>query len=29
LIAYASSWMKRHRPDVFLAALLNAQPMVF
>ena len=29
LIAYASSWMKRHHPDVFCAALLNAQPMGF
>ncbi len=29
LIAYASSWMKRHHPDVFAAALLNAQPMGF
>ncbi len=29
LIAYASSWMKRHHPDVFLAGLLNAQPMGF
>ncbi len=29
LIAYASSWMKRHHPDVFLAAILNAQPMGF
>ena len=28
-IAYASSWMKRHHPDVFCAALLNAQPMGF
>ena len=26
LIAYASSWMKCHHPDVFLAAILNAQP---
>ena len=29
LIAYASSWVKRHHPDVFCAALLNAQPMGF
>jgi error-prone DNA polymerase len=29
LIAYASSWMKCWHPDVFLAALLNAQPMGF
>ena len=29
LIAYASSWVKRHYPDVFCAALLNAQPMGF
>lgn len=29
LIAYASSWMKCHYPDVFCAALLNAQPMGF
>ncbi len=29
LIAYASSWMKRHHPDVFLCAILNAQPMGF
>ena len=29
LIAYASSWMKRHHPDVFCCALLNAQPMGF
>ncbi|UIJ45635.1 error-prone DNA polymerase [Sphingomonas cannabina] len=28
-IAYASSWMKAHHPDVFCAALLNAQPMGF
>ena len=28
-IAYASSWMKHHHPDVFCAALLNAQPMGF
>ena len=29
LLAYASSWMKCHHPDVFCAALLNAQPMGF
>ncbi|TZG25752.1 error-prone DNA polymerase [Sphingomonas montanisoli] len=29
LIAYASSWMKCHHPDVFCAALVNAQPMGF
>jgi error-prone DNA polymerase len=29
ILAYASSWMKHHHPDVFLAALLNAQPMGF
>ena len=28
-IAYASSWMKCHHPDIFCAALLNAQPMGF
>jgi len=27
--AYASSWLKCHHPDVFCAALLNAQPMGF
>jgi error-prone DNA polymerase len=29
LIAYASCWLKRHHPDIFCAALLNAQPMGF
>jgi error-prone DNA polymerase len=29
LIAYASSWMKCWHPDIFCAALLNAQPMGF
>ena len=29
LIAYASSWMKCWHPAVFLAAILNAQPMGF
>jgi error-prone DNA polymerase len=28
-IAYASCWMKCHHPDLFCAALLNAQPMGF
>jgi error-prone DNA polymerase len=28
-IAYASAWMKHHHPDVFCAALMNAQPMGF
>jgi error-prone DNA polymerase len=28
-IAYASAWVKCHHPDVFCAALLNAQPMGF
>ena len=28
-LAYASSWIKRHHPDAFLAALLNSQPMGF
>ena len=28
-IAYASNWMKYHHPDVFCAALMNAQPMGF
>jgi error-prone DNA polymerase len=28
-IAYASCWVKCHHPDVFCAALLNAQPMGF
>jgi error-prone DNA polymerase len=28
-IAYASSWMKCHHPDVFCCALLNSQPMGF
>ena len=28
-IAYASSWLKCHHPDIFCAALLNAQPMGF
>jgi error-prone DNA polymerase len=29
LIAYASSWVKCHHPEVFACALLNAQPMGF
>jgi error-prone DNA polymerase len=29
LIAYDSSWIKRHHPDAFLAGLLNSQPMGF
>jgi len=29
LIAYASSWMKCHHPDVFCASLINSQPMGF
>ena len=29
LIAYASSWLKCHHPDVFCCALLNSQPMGF
>jgi error-prone DNA polymerase len=29
LLAYASSWVKCHHPDVFCCALLNAQPMGF
>jgi len=29
LLAYASSWLKRHEPEAFLAALLNSQPMGF
>jgi error-prone DNA polymerase len=28
-IAYASSWVKCHHPDIFCAGLLNAQPMGF
>jgi error-prone DNA polymerase len=28
-LAYASSWLKRHEPEAFLAALLNSQPMGF
>ncbi len=29
LIAYASSWMKCHHPEVFCCAILNSQPMGF
>ncbi len=29
LLVYASAWIKCHYPDVFCAALLNAQPMGF
>lgn len=29
LLVYASAWMKRHYPDVFACALLNAQPLGF
>ncbi len=29
LLVYASSWIKCHHPEIFLAAILNAQPMGF
>ena len=29
LLVYTSSWLKRHEPEAFLAALLNSQPMGF
>ncbi|KGG82175.1 DNA polymerase [Comamonas thiooxydans] len=29
MLAYASAWLKRHEPAIFLQALLNAQPMGF
>jgi error-prone DNA polymerase len=29
LLVYVSSWLKRHEPAAFLAALLNSQPMGF
>jgi error-prone DNA polymerase len=29
LIVYVSAWLKHHWPEVFLAAILNAQPMGF
>ncbi|MGU7771485.1 error-prone DNA polymerase [Burkholderia sp. MR1-5-21] len=28
-LVYASSWLKCHEPEIFLAALLNSQPMGF
>ena len=28
-LVYVSSWIKRHYPDVFCAAILNSQPMGF
>jgi error-prone DNA polymerase len=28
-LVYASAWIKKHRPDVFCAAILNSQPMGF
>jgi error-prone DNA polymerase len=28
-LVYVSAWLKHHYPDVFLAAILNAQPMGF
>jgi len=28
-LVYVSAWIKRHYPDVFLAAMLNSQPMGF
>ncbi len=28
-LVYVSSWIKRHRPDVFCAAMLNSQPLGF
>jgi error-prone DNA polymerase len=28
-LAYVSSWLKCHHPEIFLAAILNAQPMGF
>ncbi|MGH7010884.1 MAG: error-prone DNA polymerase, partial [Caulobacteraceae bacterium] len=28
-LVYVSAWIKRHHPDVFLMAMLNAQPMGF
>ncbi|OXH82836.1 hypothetical protein CA830_34765, partial [Burkholderia multivorans] len=28
-LAYASSWLKCHEPAIFVAALLNSQPMGF
>src|SRR3546814_5551251 len=29
LLAYASSWLKRHEPQAYRAALINSQPMGF
>ena len=29
ILAYISSWLKRHEPEAFLAALLDSQPMGF
>ena len=29
LLAYVSSWLKRHHPEAFTCSLLNAQPMGF
>jgi error-prone DNA polymerase len=29
ILAYASSWMKHHHPDVFLCGILNSLPMGF
>lgn len=29
LLVYVSAWIKRYHPDVFLASLLNSQPMGF
>ena len=29
LLVYISAWIKHHYPDVFICALLNAQPMGF
>ncbi len=29
LLVYVSCWIKRHHPDAFLAAMLNAQPLGF
>uniref|UniRef100_UPI003514A6BF error-prone DNA polymerase n=1 Tax=Henriciella pelagia TaxID=1977912 RepID=UPI003514A6BF len=29
MLVYVSSWLKKHHPDVFCAALLNSQPMGF
>ena len=29
LLVYFSAWIKNHHPDIFLASLLNAQPLGF